>query len=251
MKAKHARHIASTAAEIVRDVATGAFTEVAVSDLEDGLFRDARDRANEAIADFRTFIDRPQSPYGAFAEDLDLIETQIARTADRPIRCYENLADAMLVILDIAKYNGLETDGRVTRLVREFERSRRDLRADDDRIAAREAKRIRIGYDELMDAEQDDFRAMLVGFAEKSDDILKEEMKEDEASIASPETLPEVRDRALLRSSERMVQMDGIEKEEAKRTSLEDVGKKVDAVNKVAKAGETIAKVSEWFLGWI
>jgi len=56
-------------------VATGAFTEVAVSDLEDGLFRDARDRANEAIADFRTFIDRPQSPYGAFAEDLDLIET--------------------------------------------------------------------------------------------------------------------------------------------------------------------------------
>ena len=67
--------IASTAAEIVRDVATGAFTEVAVSDLEDGLFRDARDRANEAIADFRTFIDRPQSPYGAFAEDLDLIET--------------------------------------------------------------------------------------------------------------------------------------------------------------------------------
>ncbi|MDG1210325.1 MAG: hypothetical protein P8Q48_14775 [Paracoccaceae bacterium] len=79
------------------------------------------------------------------------------------------------MILDIAKYNGLETDGRVTRLVREFERSRRDLRADDDRI----------------------------------------------------------------------------EKEEAKRTSLEDVGKKVDAVNKVAKAGETIAKVSEWFLGWI
>jgi len=157
----------------------------------------------------------------------------------------------MLVILDIAKYNGLETDGRVTRLVREFERSRRDLRAVDDRIAAREAKRIRIGYDELMDAEQDDFRAMLVGFAEKSDDILKEEMKEDEASIASPETLPEVRDRALLRSSERMVQMDEIEKEEAKRTSLEDVGKKVDAVNKVAKAGETIAKVSEWFLGWI
>lgn len=157
----------------------------------------------------------------------------------------------MLVILDIAKYNGLETDGRVTRLVREFERSRRDLRADDDRIAEREAKRIRIGYDELMDAEQDDFRAMLVGFAEKSDDILKEEMKEDEASIASPETLPEVRDRALLRSSERMVQMDGIEKEEAKRMSLVDVGKKVDAVNKVAKAGETIAKVSEWFLGWI
>ena len=102
-----------------------------------------------------------------------------------------------------------------------------------------------------MDAEQDDFRAMLVGFAEKSDDILKEEMKEDEASIASPETLPEVRDRALLRSSERMVQMDGIEKEEAKRMSLVDVGKKVDAVNKVAKAGETIAKVSEWFLGWI
>ena len=48
-----------------------------------------------------------------------------------------------------------------------------------------------------------------------------------------------------------MVQMDGIEKEEAKRTSLVDVSKKVDAVDKVAKAGETIAKVSEWFLGWI
>ncbi len=254
LQAEHARHIASTAAEIVRDEATGTFTEVAVSDLEDGLFRDARDRANEAIDDFRRFIDRPQSPYGAFAEDLEVIETQIARTADRPIRCYENLADAMLVILDIAKCNGLETDGRVTRLVREFERSRRDLRADDDKIAAREAKRIRIGYDELMDAEQADFRAMLVGFAERSDETLQEEMVEDEASIASPETLPEVRDRALLRSSERMVQMDGIEREEAAKAkpSLEDVGKKADAVNKVAKAGGTgfnvVAKIVEWFL---
>ncbi len=46
--------------------------------------------------------------------------------------------------------------------------------------------------------------------------------------------------------------MDGIEKEEAKKTSLEDVGKKADALNKVAKAGETgakiVAKVVEWFL---
>lgn len=254
LQAEHARHIASTAAEIVWDHATRKFKEVAVSDLEDGLFRDARERTEEAIADFRTFIDRPQSPYGAFEEDLDLIEMQLARAADRPIRCYENLADAMLVILDIAQYNGLEKDGRVTRLVREFERSRRDLRADDEKIAAREAKRIRIGYDELMDAEQADFRAMLTDFAHKSDDVLEAEMVEDEAAIADRETLEGVRDRALLRSSERIVQMDGIERDEVTKAkpSLEDVGKKADAMNKVAKAGETgakiMAKIVEWFL---
>ncbi len=48
--------------------------------------------------------------------------------------------------------------------------------------------------------------------------------------------------------------MGGIEKDEAAKAkpSLEDVGKKADAVNKVAKAGETgakiMAKVVEWFL---
>ncbi len=184
LQAEHARHIASTAAEIVWDHATRKFKEVAVSDLEDGLFRDARERADEAIADFRAYIDRPQSLYGAFKDDLDVIEAQLARTADRPIRCYENLADAMLKILDMARHHGLEKDSRVTTLVREFERSRRDLRADDNRIAVREAKRIRIGYDELMDAEQADFRAMLTEFAHKSDDTLEAEMVEDEVAIA-------------------------------------------------------------------
>lgn len=254
LQAEHARHIASTAAEIVWDDATGAFTEIAVSDLEDGLFRDARERAEEAIADFRIFIDRPQSPYGAFEEDLDLIEMQLARAADRPIRCYEKLADGMLMILETAEYNGLDKDSKVTTLVREFERSRRDLRADDDKIAAREAKRIRIGYDELMGAEQVDFRTMLSDFAHKSDDTLEAEMVEDEAAIASAETLAEIRDRALLRSSERIVQMDGIERDEAAKAkpSLEDVGKKADAVNKVAKASGTgfnvVTKIVEWFL---
>lgn len=252
LQAEHARHIASTAAEIVRDNQTGVFQEVAVSDLEDGLFRDARERAVDAIADFRTFIDGPQSRYGSFADDLDVIESQIARTAARPVRCYEDLADAMLVILDIAKYNGLEKDSRVTRLVRNFERSRRDLRADDSKIAAREAKRIRIGYDELMDAQQEDFRAMLVGFAEKSDETLEEEMIEDEAAIADPETLPEVRDRAILRSSERAVQMEGIERDEAKANlSLEDAGKKAGALNNMAKAGEKGFDWYNWLVDWL
>lgn len=165
----------------------------------------------------------------------------MARTADRPVRMYEKLADGMQAILDCAQANGITNDAQVVIFLRELERSRRDIRADDEKIEAREAKRLRVGYDELLPTDQESFRGLISAGAAESEPGLKAEMEEDVVSIEDMQTPKETRDRAVLRSTERVLQMDDIKRQEGH-----------DGLTQIGGAGHDSAyPITNKIVGWM
>jgi len=234
--AKYAVPNAQRGERIERDT-TGEFYAQPVTGLPSDLLSEALDRIAEGIAEFRDKA-KTRNILSILSGEVEQIEAAVERTKDRPLRLYEKLADAALTFVAKAAAAGLDSDADVAILLRELERSRRDIRAGDEVIEARFRGRVRVGYDELTEDQQDTWRGAIAAGAEASEPGLKSEIEDDLPIIADPDQPKEIRERAIEREAERTIQM------------REHIREGADDVTKLGKAFGAATQVLNQIMGW-
>lgn len=226
-----------------------------VTQLPEDLRDEAIERARDAICDFEALMKGQQSYLGAFAALTAQISDWIERYGDRPMRLYEKLADAQEYIEDIARDCGLTKEKAVLILQRELERSRTDIRASDPLVEERINARVRVRYDEMRDASKEAFLSAISEGAAGAEIGLRSEMEDDLPLIKDTMTPTDVRERALVREGERVIQINHLrhEVDKVEKTSRTDaLVKGADQFNKVQKAGQGVwwiaAEIAKFFL---
>lgn len=226
-----------------------------VTKLPDELRDEAVGRARDAISDFENLMRGQQSYLGAFEALTKQVLGWIEQYGDRPMRLYEKLADANEYIEDIARDCGLTKEKAVLILQRELERSRTDIRASDPVVEERINARVRVRFDEMEEASKEAFLTVIAEGAAGAEVGLQSEMTEDLPLIQDNTTPNDVRERALVREGERVIQINHLrhEAKAVEETSKTDVlVKNADKFNRLNKAGQgawwVVSEIAKFFL---
>jgi hypothetical protein len=230
---------ASKNAERVFVTEQSEFETEPVADAPDQVMAIALDRVRDVIAEFRT-IPVGDNLHGACDADIERIERYLVEYATVPLRVYEVLVRTIRHVDRRCASGALpEGDDRLDDLRMELDNSALDILQNVASVKEAVQLRASARFDRMSDVEKGHYKALMAFLAERSEQRLAEEMREDAAVAVDPAADAEDADEARFRSGSRALRM------------RREVVKGSEDVAKVMKAGDGVwdfvSQIVTWF----
>jgi hypothetical protein len=228
-------------AEEVRRDGQGLFYTLPVSTIRPDLFRAAIEKVQDDIVEIRA------APHMAnclpfFEADLRRLDDHFARYADQPLRIHDVYLKTLRHIEALQRQGLLPVDTLIEDLHQDLDTGAVDIRRSDSEVAKTVKARIgdrlaRIKVEKRAEAE-----AAVNGAAAESRDDLKQELKQDFATVTDPAAEPVDKDESSYRLSSRLLRMG--------KKRKDDMVKTADDIGKVSRGAEGLSKGAEAAQGW-
>mgnify|MGYP006956413716 CR=1 FL=1 len=242
---KYAVAASPNAETITREPETGLFQAIPTLDLPQRTLTDAIERARDVIEQLKD-AGKTSNKYTALGEEIDLLERQIARYSDNPLRLYETFVKVIRRI-DAKTADGLCPEGDL--LLEDFrndlDSGALDILGGSEAVTKTIRNRVGKRVSRLNADEKKRLHALTLVAAKEAIPALAEELREDDAVVAD-ETVPQAeREESGYRLGSRLLRMKKIKREEAVKIA-DDAGKLNKGAQAAGEAGSTVWDFANW-----